>query len=99
MKTSLFNIILDDGGDLMLFNSMRGLNSLCKVSENCREKVLEVLNRTVEDKEIEDILIDCGYLVDDNCDEKMKQELLYSYINSGNILRLIILPTEQCNFR
>ncbi|MBQ2767204.1 MAG: radical SAM protein [Clostridia bacterium] len=99
MKTSLFNIILDDGGALMLFNSMRGLNSLCKVSENCREKVLGVLNGTVEDKEIEDILIDCGYLVDDNCDEKMKQELLYSYINSGNILRLILLPTEQCNFR
>ena len=54
MKTSLFNIILDDGGDIMLFNSMRGLNSLCKVSENCREKVLGVLNGTVEDKEIED---------------------------------------------
>lgn len=33
MKSSIYNIVLEDGDSLLLFNSMVGLDSLCRVSE------------------------------------------------------------------
>lgn len=99
MKSSIYNIVLEDGDSLLLFNSMVGLDSLCRVSEEYNHIVRDVLYGSEHNTEIEQFLYKEGFLIDDDCDEFKKRELLFSRLTSGNILRLIILPTEQCNFR
>lgn len=104
-KPSMFNFILEDGEEMILYNAMGGLPTACRVRRN---QVLMVKNVLLKpDKLIEpdknnpiiSALIQKGFLVASDLDEKQKREALFTEINSGSMLRLIILPTEQCNYR
>lgn len=100
MKPSQFNIVLEDKNELVLFNSIIGIDSLCRVSQEKAYDVRAILNGDFDrNKELTQILIREGYLIEDQCDERKRRELIYSRVTSGNMLELIILPTERCNFR
>lgn len=77
MKASMYNILLEDGDSLLLFNSMVGLDSLCRVSKERKHIVMGVLDGTECDQVTQQFLFQEGFLVDDNCDELKKRELLY----------------------
>ena len=106
-KPSMFNFLFESDNELILFNSMKGLVSACRVQHDYCEQVKELLQpqkTEVEADSNDEIivsLIDRGFLVNQAIDEKQKREALYTDITdrSANNLRLIILPTEQCNYR
>ena len=106
-KTSMFNFIFQADDELILFNALEGLSSACRVDSKHRDEVRELLrpgNKVIDASlSNENIvsLIRKGYLVEEDIDEKQKREALYTDIidGSASILRLIILPTEQCNYR
>lgn len=104
-KPSMFNFVLDDGEEVILYNTMSGLSSACKVSKDDVPIVKDILLKsnipvgTEENNPIILSLIQKGFLVANDLDEKQKREALFTEINSGSMLRLIVLPTEQCNYR
>lgn len=103
----MFNFLFESEDELILFNSMEGLTSACRVKHNHCGQVKELLQphktgiEADGSDEIVVSLIDRGFLVDQAIDEKQEREALYTDIidRSANNLRLIILPTEQCNYR
>ena len=100
-KPSMFNFVLDDEEDVVLFNAMSGLTSACRLNGELAKKAKHIL---LNDSHLIDMhgnenllsmLIEKGYLVNSDCDEKQKREALFTEINSGSMLRLIILPTPS----
>ena len=109
-KPSLFNnYSYASNGDMLLFNSYVGPDSFCRVENNVGDKLFEILHQktvTAEDFTHESTFVDLlrkGYLVSEDEDELQKIENRYMKIVANqagnNVLCLIILPTEQCNFR
>mgnify|MGYP001180870206 CR=1 FL=1 len=104
-KPSMFNFVLDDKEEVILYNTMSGLSATCRVSKANVSRVKEILlnsNTLIEANESDPIitgLIQNGFLVSSDLDEKQNREALFTEVNSGGMLRLIVLPTEQCNFR
>lgn len=104
-KSSAFNYILKcDNGTLKMYNSMSGVDSLLIVDESIKKEVLLALDdsHTLDDipKQIKAELIKRGYLVpidrDEDNDVRIKRA---ENILDKRYLNLIIMPTEQCNFR
>lgn len=104
-KVSMFNYVLNcEDGSLRMYNSLTGLDSLMIVGKSAKESVLSVLADTdsVESvpARIKEALIQRGYLVSDNKDEDYAVRLkMLETIYNEKYLNLIIMPTEQCNFR
>ena len=104
-KVSMFNYVLNcEDGSLRMYNSLSGLDSLMIVGKSAKESVLSVLADTdsVESvpARIKEALIQRGYLVSDNKDEDYAVRLkMLETIYNEKYLNLIIMPTEQCNFR
>lgn len=104
-KVSSFNYIspcLD--GTLRLYNSMNGMNSLLMVDRLLKDDVLSVLNGTlpvdVIPEYVKAALIHHGYLVPENKDEDYAVKIkMAETVLDDKYLNLIIMPTEQCNFR
>lgn len=103
-KVSKFNYFTTNNKDeLLLFNSNKGLKSLCKISKENKLKFESMLKNKEFinnlDKEILNNLIKKGILVKENVDEDLLRKFYkYKQIYNNN-LSLIILPTHQCNFR
>lgn len=106
-KPSMYNnIVIYSDNKLRLYNSYVGAKgSLIQVSEKKKEKILNCLNgktelneKVIKDNDIK-ILIDKGFLVKKEVDEKLLRELQYNDVKNESGLFLMILPTEQCNFR
>lgn len=100
-KSSKFNYIHKcDNGEILLYNSLVGTKSLIKVRKNNAEKVLNAIKGTNEvlDDDLR-LLIETGYIIpiEKNEDEVKKIRVMEQVMDST--LHLIILPTEQCNFR
>ncbi len=106
-KASMFNFVFDEGEELVLFNSMKGMWSACRVRREDREQVKNLLVEqktgieVSEKEEIPELLVERGFLVNDDLNEKQQREASYSRFvdRNANNLNLIILPTEQCNYR
>ena len=101
MKLSKYNYCQKKGDDLLLYNAMRGTSSMIKV---CGEEAAlisscfsdpSIINMSKEGE----ILKQYGYLVDDNLDEDRLCESLEWKKIFYSSLSLVILPTEDCNFR
>lgn len=104
-KLSSFNYILCCAdGSLRLYNSMYGANSLIAISSQLKGEILSVLNGTSSidriPEYIKDELIKCGYIVPTDSDEDYALEIKnIKTIMNEKYLQLVIMPTEQCNFR
>lgn len=101
-KISKYNIILADGQELLLFNSMQGLDSVCRVTADNADDVRKILEEETLSElndDIRNVLYQKGYIIHEKDDEECKLEEKYISMMTNRMLRLIILPTEQCNFR
>lgn len=97
---SRFNAISHtDSGEVIIYNSYTG--AVISVDEREKMEVLRVL-RTGTDNEQSNVcqtLIQCGFLVPEQTDEKRRAQLLHASMHRTDVMHLIILPTEACNFR
>lgn len=100
-KKSMFNYEYYDGtGKVRLYNSYMGFDSLTIIDEKDYEEIcLHLNNEDIENHPKFNILKKRGYFVESKTDEKLLRELKYMDILEESILRLIILPTEKCNFK
>ena len=99
-KNSYYNTVLDHEGKLIIFNSITG--KLLTFDSTSREKAKEILDSQEDniDDKIFQHLLKHGCLVEADCDELSVVEEIerQSYLNEDELF-LIVLPTEQCNFR
>lgn len=89
-----------DSGELLLYNSTKGTDSLIRVIPEKAESILSVLKNGCNDDfgEIEALLAR-GFVIHEHTDENIvkKYRIMEQVMDSS--LHLILLPTEQCNFR
>lgn len=89
----------DDNG-VVLFNSYNG--AIVHFSEEEKTDVLSSLKRTgTKDLEtdIQKDLYNNGFLVSGEVDEKRRAQFLHQSLHRTDVMHLVILPTEACNFR
>ncbi|MDE7309294.1 MAG: radical SAM protein, partial [Lachnospiraceae bacterium] len=101
-KPSSFTYILEDGQDTILYNSMEGVDSIQKMPINCRDKIDKYFSmQTIpyESEPVLDALVRYHYVIPYEWNEEKLINNLYVDCMSSSILHLVILPTEQCNFR
>ncbi|WP_428911574.1 radical SAM protein [Niallia sp. Krafla_26] len=97
---SRFNALshTDDGG-LVLFNSFNG--AIVHFSEKEKQEVLTALKRVgIKDlqHDLHRDLYDNGFLVSDRVDEKRRAQFLHQSLHRTDMMHLVLLPTEACNF-
>lgn len=104
-KSSCFNYAYKcDDGCLRMYNSMVGTRSLLKVEAKHSESVCAVLSGQLSynylPENIKTALIEHGYLVPTDRDENVALAIKATEtVLNEKYLSLIIMPTEQCNFR
>ena len=101
-KPSVYNHWVDQNGSVILYNSLYGVKGIKKYSSEHKNKIIAYLKKEeiiCENDPVLQSLIENGYIVPANCDESLFLNKLYLKCINGNILHLVILPTEQCNFR
>lgn len=105
LKPSQFNYIsTEDNGDLLLYNFAQGIDSLCFVSKKNAELCRSILTKGnrlafLERDSVLNHLFKKGLLVPEEYNEMNKvEEMFYEGVLCSNP-RIIIMPTEQCNFR
>lgn len=100
LKVSRFNIRTnDDEGKLILFNTYSGKFAKFDTAEY--KDVISILEDPNSNKNgLTDKLFENGFLIEEKTDEFQKAEKLHNEtVFSEQTLELILLPTENCNFR
>lgn len=100
MKTSRFNIWVDEDGKSVLYNSLYGSLTICKGDEvRAAKHILADPRLLVEAPEVVSVLVSQKHLIDDTVDEialiTTRKEL---GVSDPNRLDVIIMPTMECNF-
>lgn len=89
--------------DLLLYNSLKGQDSLSYVHEADFKKWIESLlqKEKITENEVENVpqLVKKGFLVPYEEDEQIKLQYQILKSRTEPTLILTLLPTEQCNFR
>lgn len=105
-KCSRFNYLhMCPNGELRMYNSMLGTKSLLLCSNKISERIFEVLqNKLISEISLSQseiaVLLQKGYIVPEKYDEDKSLELRkMNLLSSDKKLCLIIMPTENCNFR
>ena len=108
LKKSKFNYsIIDQEGNLIIYNFLRGIPSLTKVAKKDIDKFSQLVlkNTGISNassngytKAISS-LIESGLLIDEKTDENVLLDAKCYNAIYDNKLQLIILPTGQCNFK
>jgi uncharacterized protein len=98
---SRFNALAntDDNG-VILFNSYNG--AIVHFTEEEKSNVLPSLKRTGTKElatAIQKDLFDNGFLVSNQVDEKRRAQYLHQSLHRTDVMHLVLLPTEACNFR
>ena len=109
LKASRFNLwTTGSGGELLLFNSFS--TAFVRVDGATGVHVTEALQArrrcdfersvaAIEDDGTVDLLLREGFLVRRSVDELLRARGVHESLAADNALHLILLPTEQCNFR
>lgn len=101
-KPSIYSHWIEHNGSVILYNSLYGVNGIKKYSGEHKNKVIACIKKEEIVHETDPViqsLIENHYVVPADCDESLLLNKLYLKCINGNILHLVILPTEQCNFR
>mgnify|MGYP002869378130 CR=1 FL=1 len=90
-----------DDGNILLYNSFKGLQSLAMISRDDYHTLLEGLSCESVDKESSALnkMMDLGHIVSEKLNEESFCSLKIMEQVERPVLCLIIMPTEQCNFR
>lgn len=104
LKTSKFNYSGEDKeGNLLLCNFAKGPGSFSKILKCDVDKYKEIMiNENIvfeKDKGYFDELCSNGFLIPEDADEDLTIKSSFYNTIMDNRLSLIIMPTEQCNFR
>lgn len=101
VKLSRYAIIVQEREFAIFYNSLFGSDSLCKIRINNFKDLLEALiaKKSVEYKEDYLELLSHKILVDSSFDEENYREFKKNINLYDSGTNLIIMPTEQCNFR
>ncbi len=101
-KPSMFNYKSNYGEEIIIYNSLKGLESISLVSAEKAQRVSKLLEAEKLDAEqLQDIkeCIDLGFFVPYEIDEKLNRDRMQmEYIMNPNLL-LVIHTTKECNFR
>lgn len=101
LKLSKYNVdTIDHSGDLLLFNTLTG--NKIKIDKEDVASVKTILKdpECRKDSKFTQVLVTNEFIIDDEVNEdKLARNLHRSTINSEKTLTLILLPTENCNFR
>lgn len=101
-KISLFTHWVDCESGIILYNSLYGEKSIKKYSNDYKDDVINYLKKdsiTYEANPVLDSLVKNNYVVSADCNEFLLLKNIYVKCTNSSILHLVILPTEQCNFR
>lgn len=98
---SRFNALshTDDNG-LVLFNSYTG--AIAHFPDTEKQTVLSALKRAGTNQlenEIQEDLYNNGFLISSSVDEKRRAQFLHQSLHRTDMMHLILMPTEACNFR
>ena len=100
LKASKFNKMFWDDNELIIYNSLRG-----KIYKTAHNELSKEIERTLYQQEnccndtVMRFLKDNGFLINDNEDELTTANSQKLDVQFDKLLHLIIMPTEQCNFR
>ncbi|WP_184523729.1 radical SAM/SPASM domain-containing protein [Bacillus benzoevorans] len=99
---SRFNALshLDDDQGIVLFNSYNG--AIVHFTEKEKAEVLASLKRAGTEElknETQKDLYENGFLVSEQVDEKRRAQFLHQSLHRTDVMHLVLLPTEACNFR
>lgn len=101
LRASKYNVAIEHNGHILLYNSILGIGSVCKIDINEYLELYDVLfnKGEIEYHDMYKDLLSKNILVDANYNEDLYRKFheTSSLFNSGT--NLIIMPTEQCNFR
>lgn len=102
-KPSMFNRVIHKNGDMIVFNSLVGPAGIKRISNNNQEKVGNWFNGNFEPCDCDDTIfkkmIDFGFLVPSECNEKeIRDYYMTSYLTNPR-LHLVVHTTRNCNFR
>lgn len=104
LKKSQFNYsIKDENGDIILCNFAKGIYSFCKVTASdiaAYDSLMD--NDEIEFDQKKEYIVKLtqkGILVPKDVEELVTVNGLYYEAAMDNKVRIIIMPTEQCNFR
>lgn len=106
-KPSMFNHFVEDreNNSLILFNSYVGRSNIVNVQQTKKEKVKQWLRQDEIAKDVAEKdddfcrLIELGYFVHTNTDEKAKRDVMINRLKADNTLKLVIHTSKSCNFR
>lgn len=89
----------DDNG-IILFNSYNG--AIVQFSEEEKGRVLATLKRAGTNELATDVqkdLYENGFLVSNQVDENRRAQFLHQSLHRTDVMHLVLMPTEACNFR
>lgn len=93
-KLSRYNLIVDQGTDYIVYNSLK--KSFTKISKYIYDLLLS--SSAINDENLQ-TLLDQGIICDNEIDEEELAFAKYNSIVHDDVLRIIIMPTMNCNFR
>lgn len=101
IKPSFYNMFIKKDNGFAIFNTRTGKMVRCfDESASIVEGYLErKCMEWVDDNQYIEDLYENGIMVDYELDEILEMEQKEEEAQFGNCLRLLLLPTEQCNFR
>lgn len=105
-KTSRFNYVHRcPNGELRMYNSMMGTKSLLLYNGNECDQIsnilqMEEIDNSLLSSDVLNVLLEKGYIIPLLYDEEKALELRkMNILSSDKKLCIIIMPTEECNFR
>lgn len=100
MKESKYNYFANDNDKVICMNGMSGnVFSISKEAYIEMKKILNAPNDSCHDKEIINHLYALKFLIDDETNEMQELKERYKRTINHPLFRLIINPTQECNFR
>jgi len=98
---SIFNYHHEcSNGELLLYSSSVGVDSLVQVTSEKSESILRILkNGCNEESDVVKSLLKKGYIVFADTDESATKQFRVMEQVMDSSLHLVLLPTEQCNIR
>lgn len=100
MKISKYTYMVNtQANEVIFYNARIGYDSICKMNKSEFDKVFKCGECVEKDTDRMIFLQEKGHLIDDDINEDVYMKELYAKVMRDDVLRLIILPTEKCNFK
>ena len=99
-KQSFYNFIFENNGNFYIYNTLS--TAIAELDKDTYESFTCNNANKIQNKEIKNSLIEEGFLVPHNADEKLYYKHFFDNLRFGvgaKVFSLIIVPTYDCNLR